>query len=204
MSPPPTTPRWAPRRPRPERPVDGHSRRIGFWAPILTNFARICAQNGVGDGLARDDALRTAAAIPTWSRPRVVRISSGVPAWGMKRVGMPSDRVTTFGASSPTRIAIVDPIPPSTNPVLDRDDCSMLGGVGQHRRIERGAAAGVPHRDVDPRPGQVVGGALGGCDELADGDDADRIGRLGGGRICRASSPEPTSSSPTWRARPRG
>ena len=120
-------------------------------------------------------AVRTAAAMPAWSRPRRREDLLGRAGVG-DEPGRQAERPWSRRPVTARRRAPRSSIrsrrrrtPSST--VIDR---SMLGGVGEHHRVERGAAPGVPHRDVDPGLGELGGGAFGGGDELADGDDAGR------------------------------
>ena len=127
----------------------------------------------------RASASRTAAAIPAWSRPSAERISSGVPAWGMNRAGIPSEAVTVGRRqfADPGRDRRSDPT--VADAVFGGDHRPVAGGVGDHHRVEGGAAPRIPHRDVDACLGEVGRGAFGGGDELADGDHARRVARIG-------------------------
>ena len=86
--------------------------------------------------------------------------TGGTDAAVAERVG--GDRVGHRGAGA----AVADS-------VFDGEHQRMAGGVGDHPRIERLDRPDVPHRHRDAGGLERLGGAVGGVEHLADGQDAD-------------------------------
>jgi hypothetical protein len=61
------------------------------------------------------------------------------------------------------------PDPAVAHPALDRDHRRVTRRIDEHLGVERRTAAGIPQRDIDAARLEVLGGALDGGDEAADG-----------------------------------
>lgn len=101
---------------------------------------------------------------------------SGLP-WARNSTGTPSTVTLLHRLPSVSRTARTGAA--LANAVFGGDHDAVLRRVGEHVLIERFDAAHVPQGDVDALGGQGIDGLLGGADQLAHRQDADRfVGRL--------------------------